>query len=123
MKEASSEEESEPEVKPKASRAKKLPARSSVKKEEADDTEPPTAIKSNGGDQAPKVEEEEPISKPKAKAANTPAKKATPAKRGKKTKEEKDAEAMPLAPRTPGLRMFVGAHVSAAKGKFSSLVL
>ncbi|KAJ5414077.1 hypothetical protein N7509_000704 [Penicillium cosmopolitanum] len=121
LKEASSEEESEPEVKPKASRAKKLPARSSVKKEEADDTEPPTAIKSNGGDQAPKVEEEEPISKPKAKAANTPAKKATPAKRGKKTKEEKDAEAMPLAPRTPGLRMFVGAHVSAAKGVFNSI--
>ncbi|GAD93673.1 DNA (apurinic or apyrimidinic site) lyase, endon uclease [Paecilomyces variotii No. 5] len=37
-------------------------------------------------------------------------------KRKRKTKEEKEAEAMPLAARTRGLRMFVGAHVSAAKG-------
>ncbi|KAJ9315143.1 hypothetical protein DTO271D3_4596 [Paecilomyces variotii] len=37
-------------------------------------------------------------------------------KRKRKTKEEKEAEAMPLAARTQGLRMFVGAHVSAAKG-------
>lgn len=38
----------------------------------------------------------------------------TPRKR--KTKEEKEAESMPLAPRTPQLNMFVGAHVSIAKG-------
>lgn len=38
-------------------------------------------------------------------------------KRKKKTKEEKESEAMPLAARTQGLRMFVGAHVSAAKGQ------
>lgn len=44
--------------------------------------------------------------------------KAKPVKKGKKTKEEKEAEAMPLAPRTQGLRMFVGAHVSAAKGQY-----
>lgn len=37
-------------------------------------------------------------------------------KRKRKTKEEKEAEAMPLAARSVGLRMFVGAHVSAAKG-------
>lgn len=37
-------------------------------------------------------------------------------KRKKKTKEEKEAEAMPLAARTKGLNMFVGAHVSMAKG-------
>ncbi|KAK5074462.1 DNA-(apurinic or apyrimidinic site) lyase [Exophiala xenobiotica] len=37
-------------------------------------------------------------------------------KRKRKTKEEKEAEAMPLAPRTAGLNMFVGAHVSIAKG-------
>jgi AP endonuclease-1 len=37
--------------------------------------------------------------------------------RGKrKTKAEKAAEMTPLAARTPGLRMYVGAHVSAAKG-------
>jgi len=34
----------------------------------------------------------------------------------RKSKEEKETEVMPLRPRTQGLRMFVGAHVSAAKG-------
>lgn len=38
-------------------------------------------------------------------------------KRKRKTKEEKEAETMPLAARSTGLRMFVGAHVSAAKGR------
>ena len=38
------------------------------------------------------------------------------ATRKRKTKEEKETDAMPLAPRTPGLRMYVGAHVSMAKG-------
>ena len=37
-------------------------------------------------------------------------------KRRRKTKEEREAEAMPLAARTSGLRMYVGAHVSSAKG-------
>ena len=36
--------------------------------------------------------------------------------RKRKTKGEKEAEAMPLAARTTGLRMFFGAHVSCAKG-------
>jgi AP endonuclease-1 len=36
--------------------------------------------------------------------------------RKRKTKEEKEAEAMPLAARTTGLKMYVGAHVSIAKG-------
>lgn len=36
--------------------------------------------------------------------------------RKRKTKEEKELEAMPLAVRTDGLRMFIGAHVSGAKG-------
>ena len=39
-----------------------------------------------------------------------------PAKRRKKTKEEKEAEAMPLASRTSALKYFVGAHTSMAKG-------
>ena len=34
----------------------------------------------------------------------------------RKTKEDKEAEAMPLAARTQGLRMYFGAHVSGAKG-------
>ena len=37
-------------------------------------------------------------------------------KRTRKTKEEKELEAMPLATRTNGVRMFIGAHVSGAKG-------
>lgn len=36
--------------------------------------------------------------------------------RKRKTKEEKEAEAMPLAIRSKGLQMFIGAHVSSAKG-------
>ncbi|KAK5083674.1 DNA-(apurinic or apyrimidinic site) lyase [Lithohypha guttulata] len=42
--------------------------------------------------------------------------KAAKVKRKRKTKEQKEAEDMPLAPRTTGLNMFVGAHVSIAKG-------
>ena len=42
-------------------------------------------------------------------------------KRKRKTKEEKEAEAMPLAARTTGLRMYVGAHVSIAKGLQNSV--
>lgn len=37
-------------------------------------------------------------------------------KRRRKTKEEKEAEAMPLAARAVGLKMYVGAHTSIAKG-------
>lgn len=36
--------------------------------------------------------------------------------RKRKTKEKKESEVMPLAARTSGLKMFVGAHVSSAKG-------
>jgi len=38
----------------------------------------------------------------------------------RKTKEEKEKEAMPLADRTQGLKHYIGAHVSIAKGKSSS---
>ena len=44
-------------------------------------------------------------------------------KRKRKTKEEKESEAMPLAVRTDGLRMFIGAHVSGAKGWFCSMYI
>lgn len=43
--------------------------------------------------------------------------------RKRKTKEEKELEMQPLAVRTAGLRMYVGAHVSAAKGQSGSLIL
>ena len=42
-------------------------------------------------------------------------------KRKRKTKEGKEAEAMPLASRTNGLQMFIGAHVSCAKGQSETL--
>lgn len=41
---------------------------------------------------------------------------STNPKRRRKTKEEREIEAMPLVARSAGLQMFVGAHVSAAKG-------
>lgn len=40
--------------------------------------------------------------------------------KARKSKDQ-ETETMPLAPRTQGLRMFVGAHVSAAKGRFRLL--
>lgn len=42
---------------------------------------------------------------------------ATKSTKKRKTKAEKEAEMLPLAARTKGLQMFVGAHVSAAKGR------
>ena len=42
-------------------------------------------------------------------------------KQKRKTKEEKEAEAMPIAARTLGLSMFIGAHVSCAKGPLDHL--
>lgn len=40
--------------------------------------------------------------------------------RKRKTKEEKEAEAMPLAARTVGHKLFIGAHVSSAGGQSCS---
>ncbi|MCJ1363374.1 hypothetical protein MMC16_002481 [Acarospora aff. strigata] len=42
-------------------------------------------------------------------------------KKKRKTKEEKEAEAMPLAVRTTGLKVYIGAHVSSAKGVQNSV--
>jgi AP endonuclease 1 len=56
------------------------------------------------------VKEEEEAEQPST------AKGKTAVKRQRKTKEEKDAEAMPLAARTVGSKLFLGAHVSAAGG-------
>ncbi|KEF52173.1 AP endonuclease 1 [Exophiala aquamarina CBS 119918] len=46
----------------------------------------------------------------------------TKPKKKRKTKEEKEAEAMALAARTTGLKMFVGAHTSVAKGVENSVM-
>lgn len=53
--------------------------------------------------------------KPKAKV-DAETTNLTKVVRKRKTKEEKDAEAMPLAARTIGHKMLIGAHVSAAGG-------
>ncbi|TKA63698.1 hypothetical protein B0A49_09786, partial [Cryomyces minteri] len=42
-------------------------------------------------------------------------------KRQRKTKEEKETEAMPLAARTLGHKMFIGAHVSSAGGVHNAI--
>jgi AP endonuclease-1 len=131
LKEASSSEKSDIEVDQEFEPKKKTPVKStpksarskksqpaSVKKESIDDTDAFT-IRTDEAETAVKIEEDL-IVKTETKVAATQ-KKATPAKRARKTKEEKEAEAMPLAARTKGLKMFVGAHVSAAKGVFNSI--
>jgi outer membrane biosynthesis protein TonB len=47
-----------------------------------------------------------------------PAAVANPAAKKRKTKEEKEAEAMPLTARTIGHKLFIGAHVSSAGGQY-----
>lgn len=110
---SSADSESEEDPVPKKQPTKSTPSRAKKPAEPASVTKRDklaSGVK-NEEDQSIKVEAEAeaeaPASAPKAKAV----------KKGKKTKEEKEAEAMPLAPRTRGLRMFVGAHVSAAKGQ------
>jgi AP endonuclease-1 len=93
----------------------------------------PEASEAEGEDTAPPVKEEavnEPalVAAPKGKAKKPPVKKEAtenadsvkPVKKARKSKKDQEAEAMPLAVRTQGLRMFVGAHVSAAKGQYSN---
>lgn len=62
-----------------------------------------------------KIETREETSETQVVGEITKEKKAV---RKRKTKEEKEAEAMPLASRTVGHRLFVGAHVSSAGGKW-----
>lgn len=99
----------------------KFQAASSVKKEAIEKTEITSSIAAVKAESTVKTEEVDIKVKTEAKAASIVQPK--PARKAKKTKEEKEAEAMPLAPRTQGLRMFVGAHVSAAKGEYSRELL
>lgn len=118
LKELSSSDESEAKglVKstPKKAARTKTRTASSVKKEQVDDTELVSSIEAGQREFVTKTEEGQITAESETEAAAATQKK--PKKRGKKTKEEKEAEAMPLAVRTQGLKMFVGAHVSAAKG-------
>ncbi|KAJ5369875.1 DNA-(apurinic or apyrimidinic site) lyase 1 [Penicillium cataractarum] len=133
LKEASSGEESEVEDKvvptprkassakstPKATKEKKTEVASSVKKEATEETELASSVIAAKKESVVKTEGVDTEVKTEAGAASTVQTK--PAKKARKTKEEKEAEAMPLALRTQGLKMFVGAHVSAAKGVFNSI--
>lgn len=120
LKEISSEEsEAEAEAKTsptKTTRTKKTRV-VSVKKQAIDDTELLSGVKTGQKEAVSKTEAGNISAKTETEAAATTQQKK-PAKKGKKTKEEKELEDMPLAARTQGLRMFVGAHVSAAKGQF-----
>lgn len=58
-------------------------------------------------------DEEEEVGKPSSSQYTSTGK--------RKTKEEQSAEMNPLAPRASGLRMYAGAHVSAAKGVLHAL--
>jgi AP endonuclease-1 len=119
LKEQSSSDESEGEddkkVTPaKTKQTKKTGTPSSTKKIESPEAKAVSDVKSVYKEPTEVKAEDETV-------ASTQKAKSTPAKRGKKTKEQKESEAMPLAPRTQGLKMFVGAHVSAAKGVFNSI--
>lgn len=119
LKEQSSSDESEGENDSKVTQAKpkqtkKSRAPSSSKKAESPEAKAVSDVTSVCKEPS-EVKAEEDVT------ASTQKTKSTPAKRGKKTKEQKESEAMPLAPRTQGLKMFVGAHVSAAKGVYNSI--
>ncbi|KAI9812050.1 MAG: hypothetical protein M1827_004943 [Pycnora praestabilis] len=105
-----------PQVTPRKSRARRLKA-SGVKIETVEDLaeEEDTQVASTG---TPKKTRKRPNAKLEAEEKDQPEEGETPrkAKKKRKTKEEKEAEAMPIAVRTTGLKMFIGAHVSAAKG-------
>lgn len=84
--------------------------RSSEPKQEEEDSKVTLVSKSDIKEASVKCVQEqtdqELDEKPKRKTANK-----------RKTKQEKEADMAPLAARATGLRMFVGAHVSAAKGE------
>lgn len=94
------EEEEEEEVEDKPAPAKRGRQSKAVKVDQPISPPPKKATKSK----KPVQDIEEPeTSKPKVVTK-------------RKTKEEKEAEAMPLAARTVGHKLFIGAHVSAAGG-------
>ncbi|KAI2790306.1 DNA-(apurinic or apyrimidinic site) lyase 1 [Penicillium oxalicum] len=134
LKEPSSDENSEIEHEPAAAIKKEVQVKSTaprvrgVKKEEpapsvkeepaenpAATVNTPTSRKRASNKPSEEKAETETVVKKETILAKKPVKKA------RKTKEEKELDAMPLAPRSQGLKMFVGAHVSAAKGVFNSI--
>lgn len=106
-------EEAEVVEPPRRSRKSKKTETAVVVKEE--DTEIAESPKRSR--KAKKIEAAAVLKEEEVEAADDVPKKV---KRHRKTKEEKEAEAMPLAARTNGLRMFIGAHVSSAKGELAA---
>ncbi|OJJ45423.1 hypothetical protein ASPZODRAFT_134078 [Penicilliopsis zonata CBS 506.65] len=83
-----------------------------------------TSLASKASQKRPSVKQEEEEEEFELKQEDGQAAKASVTEkttRKRKSKEEAKAETMPLAARTQGLRMFVGAHVSAAKGVFNAV--
>lgn len=120
LKEASSSDETETKVaakSPPKKAARTKTRRTSVKKEQVHDTELVSSAEIQQKDLIKSEEEDFTVeAEDEAEVEAETAIQKKPARKRRKTKEEKEAEAMPLAARTQGLKMFVGAHVSAAKG-------
>ncbi|KAI9803812.1 MAG: hypothetical protein M1825_001692 [Sarcosagium campestre] len=90
-----------------------------IESELAINAKPKAAKKKAATKQKSNVETHQPdLKRPEADDPDTEEK---PKKKRRKTKEEKEAEAMPLAARASGLKMLIGAHVSAAKGVQNSV--
>ncbi|KAI5194875.1 AP endonuclease [Aureobasidium subglaciale] len=117
----------------KRKRQLKQPVKEDVEEEEEEEVEEPVPVKKTRQRKAVKVEEDveaspketkkptkstKPIEEPQEEETKAVQGQATKPKvvRKRKTKEEKEAEAMPLAARTLGHKLFIGAHVSAAGG-------
>jgi AP endonuclease-1 len=112
------EDEEEAEVKPAPKRQPRKKA--AVKAEEEE-----------GGSEEPEDSKPAPKKQPRKKVAvkegtdgadGDDTAVAKPTKTKRKTKEEKEAEAMPLAARTIGHKLFIGAHVSSAGGQYFSRI-
>lgn len=95
----------------------KLPSRSGVSKKRSQKT---TAVSLEAETEDEEIEQStSAIHIRKEQGPKEADKKPAAAKKTKrKTKAEKEAEMAPLAARATGMRMLVGAHVSAAKGEF-----
>ncbi|KAJ5476062.1 hypothetical protein N7475_001791 [Penicillium sp. IBT 31633x] len=92
---------------------------SSPEASDSEGEEANSTLKEEIEDKIPPVETAKEITK-KATAKKGSSKDVKP-KKAQKSKKDQELDTMPLAPRAKGLRMFVGAHVSAAKGIFNSI--
>ncbi|KAI4729286.1 AP endonuclease [Aureobasidium sp. EXF-10728] len=103
--------EEEEELEEKSAPVKKARQRKTVKVDQA--ISPPPAKRANKSTKSTSIiEETNEAETTTVDAQDT----KTKVVRKRKTKEEKEAEAMPLAARTLGHKLFIGAHVSAAGG-------